>query len=326
MSLELARPWALALLALLPLWAWWLRRRPAGAVTFARAGLLAPLSTRGARSRARLPEILRGAAFASLVLALAGPRMRGEVTEATSEGISIVVVVDVSGSMLAEDFRPNRIGAARAAVEGFVKARPQDRIGLVAFAGEALTRVPVTVDHEVVLASVRGLRVGRMGEGTAIGMGLATAVSRLRRLPGSRAIVLLTDGESNRGEIEPRAAARAAAAFGIRVHTIGVGSRGMARIPVQTPDGIQYGMLPVSLDEALLSHIASSTGGRYFRAADVGALRRVYAEIDRLTRTPLRVRRYSRARPLHLPLLLLGAAFLLAEWAVRGGRRGRLLP
>ncbi len=326
MTPELAHPWALGLLALVPLWLLWTRRRPQRGMVFAQAATLAQAAGRRGRWAARLPGWLRGLAFVSLVVALAGPRRAATVVEEEAEGIAIMFAVDVSSSMLAEDFRPNRMEVARGTTIRFARGREHDRIGLVTFAGEALTQVPLTLDHDLLFDALRMMEVGQLGDGTAIGMGLATAASRLRSAPGeSRVMILMSDGENNRGEIDPRAAARAAAAYGIRVFTIGVGSIGTARIPVaRTRSGYRYGVFPVRIDEPLLREVAASTGGRYFRATDAEALRSVYAEIDRLVRTPVRVRRRVQRTELYLPFVLAGATLLLASWLVRGSRLGRV--
>jgi Ca-activated chloride channel family protein len=322
-SLHWLHPEVLLLLLLLPL----LALRPRGgtpAVRFAGASA-APAAGRRARWLARLPPLLRGLALALLVGALARPRTGAAATEERGEGIAIMIAFDVSSSMLAEDFQPrNRLEVAKATTLDFVAGRRQDRIGLVAFAGEALTQVPATTDYPILAAAIRNLNPGTLEDGTAIGTGLATAANRLRGLPGpSRVIVLLSDGENNRGTTDPRDAARAAAAFGIRVYTVGVGSRGVARVPVaRVGSGLRYARLPVTLDEPLLREIASTTSGRYFRATDRQALARVWGEIDRLERAPTEVRRYVRFTDHHLPLLLAAAALLLLEWSLRGSRWG----
>lgn len=329
MTLSFAHPWALALLLLVPLWLVRSRRRSReDGIVYARAGTLAVVRSRAAAILGPLPEVLRSLAFTALIVALAGPRTGAAVVEERSEGIDIMIALDVSSSMLAEDFHPrNRLGAAKQTLARFVEGRPHDRVGLVAFAGEAFTQVPATTDHRYLGAAIDALQVGQLGDGTAIGLGLATAAARLKRAPeSSRVVILLSDGENNRGSVDPRDAARAAAALGVRVFTIGVGSRTRARIPIaRTPDGgLRYGFMPVGLDEPLLTDIARSTGGRYFRATDTGALRRIYAEIDRLVRTPVEVRRYVRFTERYLPFLLAGAALLLLEWCFRATRWGRV--
>lgn len=327
MSVELAHPWALLLLAAVPFWWWRVRRARDAGIVFSRAATVARLGTRGAAFLGILPEILRTAALVSLIVAIAGPRTGARVVEETSQGIDIMIALDVSSSMLAEDFAPNRLGAAKNTVARFVDARTHDRIGLVAFAAEALTQVPATGDHGILAQALGNVEVGMLEDGTAIGLGLATAANRLKQAGGqSRVIILMSDGENNRGAVDPRAAAKAAAAFGIRVFTIGVGSRTRARIPVAiTANGtLRYAWMPVSIDEPLLNDIARTTGGRYFRATDQRALERVYAEIDRLVKTNVKVRRYVRFSERYLPFLLAAAALLVAEWCFRATRWGRV--
>lgn len=325
MNVELIHPWALLLLLAVPAYLAWARRGRPAAVTYPRAEGLAGLATRRARWLARAPGVLRALAWTLLVVALARPRTGATVVETRAEGISIMLAMDISSSMLAEDFQPaNRLEVAKRTTLRFVQGREHDRIGLVAFAGEALTQVPATADYEVLFQALRGLEPGILEDGTAIGLGLATAVNRLRRLPGaSRVVILMSDGENNRGAIDPRAAARAAAAYGVRVYTIGVGSEGVARVPVARGQaGLRYAYLPVTIDEALLREIASTTGGTYFRATDPQALSRVYAAIDRMVKSPVEVRRHTRRTEWYLPFLLAGALLLAAEWWLRGSRWG----
>ncbi|MBA3344977.1 MAG: VWA domain-containing protein [Gemmatimonadales bacterium] len=263
-----------------------------------------------------LPPALRAAALASLVLAAAGPRVGGDMIEEKREGIAIVVTIDISSSMLAEDFAPsNRLEVAKRQAVGFIRGRAADRIGLVAFAGEALTQVPITLDYPVVEQAVMELKIGSLEDGTAIGSGLATAVNRLRRAPDkSKVVLLLTDGENNKGLIDPRTAAATAAAFGIKVYTIGVGTIGEAPIPTgRGLGGFRYEMMPVRIDEPLLREIAQKTGGRYFRAKDTEALSRVFQQIDQLEKTPIQVTRYTRYDEATRPLILLGVMALALE-------------
>jgi len=325
-SVAFAAPWALLLLLLIPPWIGWMRRRPARAVAFAPAAALGKAARGRGRRLGAVPEVLRGMTFALLVVALAGPRLRARVVEETAEGIAIVLAVDVSQSMLAEDLRPrNRLGAAQQTVARFIQGRQHDRIGLVAFAAEAMTRVPLTRDYAVLAEAVGALENGGLGEGTAIGDGLAAAAARLRNAEErSKVVVLMSDGASNRGDIDPRQAARAAAALGIRVYTIAMGSDTVARVPVAiTRVGPRYALARTVIDERLLADVARTTAGRYYRARDTDALRRIYADIDRLERTPVRARRYHRTRDIHLPFLLAGAALLVAEWLFRATRWGR---
>jgi Ca-activated chloride channel family protein len=309
-----ARPWLLLLLLLLPLWWMLWRRRPAPAARYSDVTLPAAASRR--RWWVVLPPVLRGLALAALSLAAAGPRIGGDTVEIKQEGIAIVITIDISSSMLAEDFAPsNRLEVAKRQAVGFIRGRSADRIGLVAFAGEALTQVPVTLDYPVIEQAVMDLKIGSLEDGTAIGSGLATAVNRLRRAPDkSKVVLLLTDGENNKGLIDPRTAAATAAAFGIKVYTIGVGTIGEAPIPTgRGLGGFRYEMLPVRIDEPLMQEIAAKTGGRYFRAKDSEALSRIFREIDALEKTPIHVTRYTRYDEATRPLILLGLTALALE-------------
>ena len=324
--MSFARPLLLALLVLLPLW-WWLRARRLARLSGTRMSDVRPAE--GVTERlwvARLPVTLRSVCLGAWMVAAAGPRLGSARKETRSEGISIVLCVDLSSSMLAEDFAPaNRIDVAKQTALEFVRARTSDRIGVVAFAAQALTQVPITTDYAVLEEALRELRVGMLEDGTAIGTAIATAATRLRRAPGkSKVIILLTDGVNNRGTVDPRTAAQAAAAFGIRIYTIGVGTRGEAPVPTgQGVDGLRYQNLPVEIDEPLLTDVARATGGRYFRATDSESLRHVFEEINRLEKTTVEqvvYRRFDEAYrvPLALGLLALGLEVVIsATFAVR---------
>lgn len=321
-SITFYTPQALWLLMLLPAWWAWRRTRRPDSIVFSQAGVLA----RGPRSGSWIPRamfLLRNLALAALVVTLARPRADATVETRTSQGINIVISFDLSSSMLAQDFRPrNRLEVARSTVKAFIAARPSDRIGIVAFAGEALTQVPLTTDHRVVQQAVDNLQAGQLEDGTAIGTGIATAANRLRDAPGkSKVLILLTDGINNRGNVDPRTAAQAASAYGIKIYTIGVGTQGSAPVPVgRGPNGgLIFQMQPVELDEAMLSSIARSSGGRYFRARDAAALRTIYQQIDRLERAPVQSRtvvRYAELFrwPLSLAILAIIAELLLVAW------------
>ncbi|MEP6550266.1 MAG: VWA domain-containing protein, partial [Gemmatimonadales bacterium] len=287
---EFFTPEALWLLLVLPAWWLWRRLRRQDAIVFSRTSVLAT----GPHVGGWIPTIifvLRNIALACLVIALARPRSGAHTETQTSEGINIVIAIDLSSSMLALDFRPNnRIEVAKAKVKQFIARRTSDRIGIVAFAGEALTQVPLTTDYPVVMQAVTNLQAGQLEDGTAIGNGIATAANRLRDAPGkSRVLIILTDGVNNRGSIEPLVAAKAAAAYGIKIYGIGVGSAGMAPVPVgrNAAGGLRYEYQPVEIDEALLTNIARMTGGRYFRARDAAALQNIYAYIDQMERAPV---------------------------------------
>ncbi|MGQ0646302.1 MAG: VWA domain-containing protein [Gemmatimonadaceae bacterium] len=308
-------PWIL--LALLLIAVWWWRRRHGGqpAVVFSNVRVLAK-GPKAGKWLARSLVWLRTAALAGLLIALARPRIAGRSEQSNSEGINIVIAFDISSSMLAEDFQPqNRLEVAREKVKQFVALRTSDRIGVVSFSGEALTQVPLTTDYPVVLAAIDNLQPGQLEDGTAIGTAIATAANRLRSAPGrSRVMVLLTDGVNNRGTIDPRTAAQAAAAVGVKIYAIGVGTEGMAPVPVgRGVFGLRYENRPVEIDDALLTEIAEKSGGRYFRARDAAALDRITAEIDQLERTPVRTRVYTRYAELYRWPLGLAIAALVLE-------------
>jgi Ca-activated chloride channel family protein len=314
--------WLLPLLLLLPIW--WLvrRRRNPSAIVFSRAYVLAR-GPRAGRAITRTIFVLRNLLLAALIIALARPRAGARAENITSEGINIALAIDISSSMLAEDFQPlNRLEVSKDKVKSFVAGRQSDRIGIVAFAGEALTQVPLTTDYPVVLAAVDNLQAGQLEDGTAIGTAIATAANRLREAQGeSRVMILLTDGENNRGAIDPRTAARAAAAFGVRIYTIGAGSMGTAPVPVgRGLFGLRYENRPVRIDEPLLRDVARITGGRYFRAVDAAALERIYEQIDALERAPVRVQRYIDYAELYRGPLALALLALVGEMAILAWR------
>ncbi len=314
-------PWAFVLLLVFPLW-WLWRSDPAG-FRYSRGSIAAEAARRLDRWSARLPYLLRGLAILCLIVALARPRTGSATVEVEAEGIAIALVVDVSSSMLALDMQPlDRLEVAKQKVAEFVTDRAHDRIALVAFAGEALTQVPVTVDYAVLDRAIADLEVGVLDDGTAIGTALATAVNRLRRTPASSKVaILLTDGENNRGEIDPITAARAAATYDVKTYTIGVGREGVAPVPIgRGPFGTEYATMPVRLDEDLLRRIADITGGRYFRATDARALEEIYDQIDQLEKTPMNVRRYVSFTERYQPFVLLAGLLILAEWGVRARR------
>ena len=246
------------------------------------------------------PFVLRMAALATLVVALARPQSAEQNTRTNTDGIDIMLAVDVSTSMLAEDLKPNRLEAAKQVASEFINGRPNDNIGLTIFAGESFTQCPLTVDHGVLLNLFNGIKGdiaqrGLIEDGTAIGMGIANAVTRLKDSKAkSKVVILLTDGSNNRGDISPMTAAEIAKKFGIRVYTIGVGTNGTAPYPVQTYAGTQYINTPVEIDEKTLTEIAGATNGNYFRATSNSKLKEVYQEIDKLEKTKLNVKEFSK--------------------------------
>jgi Ca-activated chloride channel family protein len=238
---------------------------------------------------------LRAAAITLLIIVLARPQKTDKFQNVTTEGIDIILAIDISGSMLARDFKPDRLEASKNVATEFISGRPYDRIGLVVFSGESFTQCPLTTDHAVLINLLREIQSGMIEDGTAIGNGLATAVNRIKDSEAkSKVIILLTDGVNNRGEISPSTAADIAKTYGIRVYTIGVGTQGTAPYPVQTPYGVQYQDMPVEIDEAILKDISSKTGGKYFRATDNAKLVQVYSEIDKMEKSKIDVRQFIR--------------------------------
>ena len=311
-------PETLLLLLALPIWWLWRRRRSEDAIVFSRTEVLAR-GPRAGRGIARLIFLLRNIAIASVVVALARPRSGAHIENISSSGINIVLSLDLSSSMLAQDFQPNnRLEVAKARAKQFVRARESDRIGVVAFAGEALTQVPLTTDQPVILQSIDNLQAGQLEDGTALGLGIATAANRLRDAPGkSRVMIVVTDGVNNRGDIDPLSAAKAAAVYGIKIYGIGVGTEGVAPVPVgRDVFGLRFENQPVKIDEVLLRQIASLTGGRYFRARDGAALGQIYAQIDRLERAPVETRTRVSYTELYRIALGLALAALLLELAL----------
>jgi Ca-activated chloride channel family protein len=261
---------------------------------------------------------LRCLAIAALIVALARPQSSLSWRNTTTEGIDIMIASDISGSMLAEDFKPNRMEAGKQIAIDFIKARPDDRIGLVIFSGESFTQCPLTIDHDVLINLYQEIHNGMIQDGTAIGMGLATAVNRLKDSHvKSKVIILLTDGSNNTGSIPPLTAAEIAKQFNIRVYTVGIGKNGYALYPVQTPMGVQYQKLKADIDEVTLKKIADITGGKYFRATDNDALKQIYDRIDRLEKAKIDVTQYHKKTELFWPFAFVGLFFLLLEFLIR---------
>ena len=314
-------PYYLLLLLLLPPLVWWYATRAErrlGAMRYSAVDRLLRADRRRTGRWRHVPFGLRLLALALLLVAFARPQTGVTAENVATDGIDIVLALDLSSSMLAEDLEPNRIGAARQVAADFVRGRLNDRIGLVVFAGEAFTQAPLTLDHGVVTTLIEELEVGIIEDGTAIGMGLATAVKRLGDSSAeSKVIVLLTDGQNNRGSIDPATASQMAQALGVRIYAVGVGTRGAARVPVDDPlFGRRYVSMQVDIDDAALEEMAALTGGRYFRATDRESLERVYEEIDALETTEIEMTSFTRYGELfHLPLGA-GLGLLLLEAAL----------
>jgi len=318
---RLASPWFLSLLVLLPLvLPRWRRADRQAAVRYPTLAVLRAVAPAGAARRRVVLGLLRAAAFALLVVALARPQMGAAETKLHREGVDVVLAVDVSGSMLAEDFtlgkeRASRVDVIKSVVKEFVAARPEDRIGLVLFAARAYTQCPLTLDHGWLLQNLDRAKVGMIEDGTAIGSAIASAVNRLRASTAKgRFVVLLTDGQSNAGRVTPETAAEAAATLGIKVYTVGAGTRGMAPYPAQDMFGNKvYRPMQVDIDEDTLKRVAQKTGARYFRATDTQSLRDVYAEIDRAEKTPFEAPQFLDYRELYPWLAWPAFALLLME-------------
>jgi Ca-activated chloride channel family protein len=311
-------PLLLGLLLLLPVVHWVHHRWEAyrsGTLRFSALETVQRTGKGRSRWAHRILAVLRTLALALLIVALARPQTGVTSQDVLTQGIDIILAMDVSSSMLAEDLEPNRLEAAKQVAADFVEGRRNDRVGLVAFAGEAFTQAPLTLDHGVVVSLLGEMEVGMIEDGTAVGMGLATAVKRLQVSQAkSKVVVLLTDGRSNRGEIGPTTAAQMAQALGIKVYTIGAGTRGTARVPVDDPlMGRQYVTMRVEIDEPTLQEMAEITGGRYFRATDRESLETVYKEIDELETTEIQVEHFTRYGERFPPILAAGLILLLLE-------------
>jgi Ca-activated chloride channel family protein len=273
-----------------------------------------------------LPFVFRMTGMILLTVALARPQAHDREEKKTTEGIDIILCLDTSTSMAAEDLKPNRIEAAKIVAKEFVEGRQTDRIGLVPFAAQSFTQCPLTTDYPVLLSLLGDLHMRMVEDGTAIGMAMGTAINRLRESKAkSKVVILLTDGQNNRGELDPVTAGHAAAALGIKVYTIGVGTRGLAPYPIETVFGIQYQKIPVDIDEDMLRDIAQTTGARYYRATDEKKLRDIYHQIDQLERSKVEVVEYRHVAELFSPWLASALLCLLLEM-VFASTRFRKLP
>jgi len=312
-----ANPEFLWLLAVVPAVAylfWWRRKRM---VTELQFSSLQPFEKTPKSLRERLrhsPVGIRLFALACLIIALARPQSVSNRQNVSTEGIDIVLLLDISSSMLAQDFIPDRVSAAKQVAEDFIDGRQNDRIGLVIFSGESFTQCPLTTDYTVLKNLLRQVKPGMIVDGTAIGMAIANGVNRVKDSKAkSKVMILLTDGVNNRGEIDPITAAKIAATYGVRIYTVGVGAQGNAPYPVQTPFGIRLQLQPADLDEKSLKTIADMTGGQYFRATDNNKLKAIYREIDKLERSKIEVTAYQRYTELYPPWLMIGLALVVLE-------------
>jgi Ca-activated chloride channel family protein len=321
-NIEFANPRFFWLLLLLPLALLWYILKHKQDIPFLRIS-----STKGFKGDSFLPRLkpmlfaMRLLALAAIIVAMARPQTEDISTRTkTTRGIDIVMAIDVSSSMLARDLKPNRLSALKEVAADFIRKRPNDRIGLVAYAGESYTKTPITSDKSIVLNALREITYGQLNDGTAIGMGLATSVNRLKESKAkSKVIILLTDGVNNSGFIEPRTAADLAVEFEIKTYTIGLGTNGNALSPIAyNPDGsFRYGMRQVEIDEKLLKDIAGLTGGQYFRATDNEKLEAIYDEINKLEKTEIEEFKYYRYEEKFRSWVFLAGVLLMLEWLLR---------
>ncbi len=318
-SITFANPgyfWALILVPILIVWYVLRYRNQKPALQFSSISLLKKYRKTFRQRMYPLLFVLRLVALICLIIAMARPQSKLSRQEMKVEGIDIVLAMDVSGSMLAEDFKPNRLEAAKKVAENFIKGRNSDRIGLVEFAGEAFTQTPLTIDHNVLLSQLDKVKSGVIEDGTALGDGLATAINRIKDSKAqSKVIILLTDGVNNQGSVDPKSAAEIAALYGIRLYTIGLGTRGMAPYPFGTPfGGVQYQNVPVEIDEELMTEMAQSTdGGQYFRATNKKSLENIFSEIDKMEKTKIDVTQYNQTKDEYLIFLMIGLVSLALE-------------
>ena len=316
-NVTFAYSWILYFLFIIPLlvgWYIWQGRKKSSAITYSSLKIFKSVPKTFRERLRHLPFILRMIALAFLIIALARPQNFSAGQSINAEGIDIAIVLDISGSMLAEDFKPNRLEAAKNVIDNFIQGRTTDRIGLVIFSREAFTQCPLTIDYSVLRNLLSDIKSGMITDGTAIGNAIANGVNRLRNSDAkSRVIILLTDGVNNAGEVDPVSAAEIAATFGIRIYTIGVGTRGEAPYPVQTPFGMRYQMVPVEIDEVLLKKIANLTGGEYFRATNNRTLQEIYNKIDKMEKTKIEITSYKNAKELFASWMGIGFIFLLLE-------------
>jgi Ca-activated chloride channel family protein len=306
--------WLLLLLPAIGYYLWWRRKKLTVTLQFSSLQIFKNIPQTLRERLRHVPLALRLLAIAVFIIALARPQSVSDKQNISTEGIDIVLELDLSGSMLAEDFNPNRIEAAKQVASEFIDGRTNDRIGLVVFSAESFTQCPLTTDYPVLKNLLREVKNGMIADGTAIGLAIANGVNRLKDSKAkSKVMILLTDGVNNRGEIDPITAARIAATYGIRIYTVGVGAQGEAPYPVQTQFGIRRQLIPVDLDEKGLTQVADMTGGKYYRATDNRKLKAIYKEIDQLERTKIEVTAYKRYSELYSGWLFAGLLAVLVE-------------
>lgn len=312
-----AYPWAFILLvfvAVLAYWYWKNKNTITANFNFSSLQFFGKVPITLKEKLIHLPAILTLIGLVFLIIAAARPQSFSSGENIYTEGIDIAMVLDISGSMLAEDFKPNRLEAAKKVTEEFINGRTVDQIGLVIFSGDSFTQCPLTIDYSVLKNLLREIKMGMIEDGTAIGNAIANGVNRLKDSKAkSKVMILLTDGVNNAGQIDPITAAQIAAKFGIRIYSIGIGTMGEAPYPFQTPFGIRYQMVPVEIDENLLKQISSITGGKYFRATNNKKLAQIYNEIDKMEKTRVEVTSYRHAKELYFWWAFLGMSLILSQ-------------
>ncbi|WP_216641588.1 vWA domain-containing protein [Pedobacter ginsengisoli] len=320
-GIEFANPgffWLLLLVPLMVGWYIWRNKKFQGTMRVSSVKAFMGVKKSGYGVLRHYSIVLKSLALIAVIIGLARPQSALSWQNSTTEGIDIVIATDISGSMLSEDLKPNRLEAGKNIAIDFIKDRPDDRIGLVVFSGESFTQCPLTIDHDVLINLFKGINNGMIEDGTAIGMGLATAVNRLKDSEAkSKVIILLTDGSNTGGSIPPVTAAEIAKQMNVRVYTVGVGTKGYAPYPVKTPFGVQYQQVPVTIDEGTLSSIAKITGGKYFRATNNDKLKEIYQQIDQLEKAKIAVTQYHKKTERFLPFALIALALLLVEFGLR---------
>lgn len=319
-NVEFAYPWFLYLLLILPLMYYWYIKKfkqITPAAVFSSLKLFENIPRSFKERLIHIPILIRLLAIALLIVAFARPQTFSTGEDIYTEGIDIAMVLDISGSMLAEDFKPNRLEAAKKVIDDFIKGRTSDKIGLVIFAAKSFTQCPLTIDYSVLRNLLSEIKSGMIEDGTAIGNAIANGVNRLKDSNAkSKVMILLTDGVNNAGEIDPITAAQIAQKYGIRIYAIGVGTLGEAPYPFQTPFGVRYQMVPVEIDENLLKQIANITGGKYFRATNNRKLIEIYDEIDKLEKTKVEVTSYRHAKELYFGWTLTALILLFVEFGL----------
>ncbi len=320
-NIEFANPEFLYLLITIPLmalWYWYKLKKNNADIQISNTSAFEKTPKSIKQYLIHILFVLRILAIALLIIVMARPQSSLSRKDVSIEGIDIVMALDVSSSMLAQDLKPDRLEAAKEVALDFIGGRPDDRVGLVIFSGETFTQSPLTTDHRIIKNLFKDIKSGMIEDGTAIGDGLATSINRLKESKAiSKVIILITDGVNNQGSIDPLSAAEIAKIFGIRIYTIGVGSEGTAPYPVQTPYGIQYQNMEVKIDEDLLQEVAEMTDGKYFRATSNRKLQQIYGEIDELEKSKIDVTEFKKKNEEFLPWALLALALIALELLLR---------